>query len=115
MDSKSEWCKALGYKIENIRGDGNCLYTSLWKTMQMTGNQVRESIVEKSNLYWSVILDVDTDGEEFINFLCETSDKRNGEEPDKWPYLPKWKMPTLTSIVMGILSRLSVMTVGMSK
>eukprot|EP00972_Heterocapsa_arctica_P088771 13089346-Heterocapsa_arctica.AAC.1 len=76
MDSKSEWCKALGFNIENIRGDGNCLYISLGKTLEMTGNQVRESIVEKANLYWSVIFEFDTDWEEFINFLSETSDNK---------------------------------------
>eukprot|EP00972_Heterocapsa_arctica_P059165 8723896-Heterocapsa_arctica.AAC.1 len=31
MHSTSEWCKALGYMIHNIRGDGHCLYTSLGK------------------------------------------------------------------------------------
>eukprot|EP00972_Heterocapsa_arctica_P062353 9190931-Heterocapsa_arctica.AAC.1 len=42
----------------------------------MTGNQVRESIIGKANIDWSVIFDFDTDGEEFMNFLCETSDKK---------------------------------------
>eukprot|EP00972_Heterocapsa_arctica_P091053 13434857-Heterocapsa_arctica.AAC.1 len=34
MDSKAEWCKALGLRI-NIKGDGNCLYTSLGKALEM--------------------------------------------------------------------------------
>eukprot|EP00972_Heterocapsa_arctica_P077662 11453932-Heterocapsa_arctica.AAC.1 len=51
MDSKSEWCKALG-------------------------NQVRESIIEKANIYRSVIFEFDTDGEEFINVISETSDRK---------------------------------------
>eukprot|EP00972_Heterocapsa_arctica_P115478 16447938-Heterocapsa_arctica.AAC.1 len=72
MDSNSEWCKALGYKIHNIRGDGNCLYTSLGKDLETTGNQVREISMEKANLYWTDIFEVDTDGEEFINLLNET-------------------------------------------
>eukprot|EP00972_Heterocapsa_arctica_P094766 13975146-Heterocapsa_arctica.AAC.1 len=42
----------------------------------MTGNQVRESIVGNANMYWTVIVDVDTDGEEFMNFLSETSDRK---------------------------------------
>eukprot|EP00972_Heterocapsa_arctica_P039788 5862935-Heterocapsa_arctica.AAC.1 len=33
IDSKSEWCKAKGYTIHNIKGDGNCLYTCLGKDM----------------------------------------------------------------------------------
>eukprot|EP00972_Heterocapsa_arctica_P038111 5612068-Heterocapsa_arctica.AAC.1 len=76
MASKSEWCKALGFTTENIRGDGNCLYTSLGKTLEMNGNQVRDSIVEKSNMYWSDIFDVYIDGGEYINFLGETADKK---------------------------------------
>eukprot|EP00972_Heterocapsa_arctica_P027018 3973796-Heterocapsa_arctica.AAC.1 len=76
MGAKSEWCKALGYKIHNIRGDGNCLYTSMGKDLEMTGNQVRENIIEKANLYWIIIFEFDTDGEEFMNFRSETSDKK---------------------------------------
>eukprot|EP00972_Heterocapsa_arctica_P013075 1921478-Heterocapsa_arctica.AAC.1 len=69
MDSKSEWCKALGYKIHNIRGDGNCLYTRLGKALEMTGNQVRE---------------------------MELGTRTNGAEPDKWRYLPRWRTSTLS-------------------
>eukprot|EP00972_Heterocapsa_arctica_P071535 10568792-Heterocapsa_arctica.AAC.1 len=76
LDSKSEWCKALGFKIENIRGDGNCLYTNMGKSLEMNGNQVRKSIVEKANIYWSDIFEFDSDGEEFLNFLSEASDKK---------------------------------------
>eukprot|EP00972_Heterocapsa_arctica_P036787 5415846-Heterocapsa_arctica.AAC.1 len=76
MDSKSEWCKALGFNIENIRGDGNCLYSSLGKTLEMNGNQVRDSTVDKSNMHWRDIFDFDLDGEEFINFLGETVDRK---------------------------------------
>eukprot|EP00972_Heterocapsa_arctica_P094463 13931061-Heterocapsa_arctica.AAC.1 len=76
MGSKLEWCKALGYTIHNIRGDRNCLYTSLGKDLEMTGNQVRESIIEKANIYWNEIFEFDTDGEEFSYFLSETGDKK---------------------------------------
>eukprot|EP00972_Heterocapsa_arctica_P042263 6230037-Heterocapsa_arctica.AAC.1 len=47
MDSKAEWCKALGPRIENIKGNGNCLYTSLGKALEMNGNQLRDNIVNK--------------------------------------------------------------------
>eukprot|EP00972_Heterocapsa_arctica_P083357 12283624-Heterocapsa_arctica.AAC.1 len=72
IDFKSEWCKALGYKIHNIKGDGNCLYTCLGKELEMTGDQVRQSIMDKANLYWNEVFKVDTEGEEFINFIRET-------------------------------------------
>eukprot|EP00972_Heterocapsa_arctica_P026292 3870834-Heterocapsa_arctica.AAC.1 len=42
----------------------------------MTGNQVRESIIEKTNLDWSVIFEFDTDGAESINFFSGTSDNK---------------------------------------
>eukprot|EP00972_Heterocapsa_arctica_P031833 4691032-Heterocapsa_arctica.AAC.1 len=75
LDSTSEWCKALGYKIHNIKGDGNCLYTCLGKELEMTGNQVRQSIMDKANLYCNEIFKFDTEGEEFIYFLKETGDR----------------------------------------
>eukprot|EP00972_Heterocapsa_arctica_P029809 4392131-Heterocapsa_arctica.AAC.1 len=61
MDSKSEWCKALGFNIENIRGDGTCLYSSMRKALEMSGHQVRDSIVDKYNMHWSDILEFDLD------------------------------------------------------
>eukprot|EP00972_Heterocapsa_arctica_P000387 55959-Heterocapsa_arctica.AAC.1 len=42
----------------------------------MTGNQVRENIIAKANLYWENIFEFYTDGEEFINFLNGTGDKK---------------------------------------
>eukprot|EP00972_Heterocapsa_arctica_P103853 15304600-Heterocapsa_arctica.AAC.1 len=39
IDSKSEWCKALGYKIHNIKGDGNCCYTCLGKELDWQPSQ----------------------------------------------------------------------------
>eukprot|EP00972_Heterocapsa_arctica_P110706 16300318-Heterocapsa_arctica.AAC.1 len=72
IDSKSEWCKALGYNIHNIKGDGTCLYTCLGKELAMTGNQVRQSIIDKANLYWNDIFEFDIEGDEFINFLSGT-------------------------------------------
>eukprot|EP00972_Heterocapsa_arctica_P021827 3209609-Heterocapsa_arctica.AAC.1 len=76
MDSKAEWCKALGLRIENIKGNGNSLYTSLGKALEMNGNQVRDSIMEKSNMHWSEVMYADIDGDEYINFLGETADRK---------------------------------------
>eukprot|EP00972_Heterocapsa_arctica_P056184 8290090-Heterocapsa_arctica.AAC.1 len=39
IDYKSEWCKAKGFKLHNIKGDGKCLYTCLGKDMEMNGAQ----------------------------------------------------------------------------
>eukprot|EP00972_Heterocapsa_arctica_P060694 8954373-Heterocapsa_arctica.AAC.1 len=75
IDSKSEWCEALGYRIHNIKGDGNCLYTCLGKELEMTGNQVRQSIIANANLYWNDMFEFEIEGEEFINFLSGTGDR----------------------------------------
>eukprot|EP00972_Heterocapsa_arctica_P079710 11744217-Heterocapsa_arctica.AAC.1 len=42
----------------------------------MNGNQVRDSVVEKSNMHWSEVMDLDIYGDEYINFLGETADKK---------------------------------------
>eukprot|EP00972_Heterocapsa_arctica_P107700 15863325-Heterocapsa_arctica.AAC.2 len=39
IDTKSEWCKDKGFRIHNIKGDGNCLFTCLGKDMEMNGAQ----------------------------------------------------------------------------
>eukprot|EP00972_Heterocapsa_arctica_P019033 2810040-Heterocapsa_arctica.AAC.1 len=41
----------------------------------MTGNQVRQSIIDKANLYWNNIFEFDIEGEEFIHFLSGTGDR----------------------------------------
>eukprot|EP00972_Heterocapsa_arctica_P042336 6239484-Heterocapsa_arctica.AAC.1 len=83
-DSKAEWCKNLGLNIEHIKGDGNCLYTCLGKALEMDGHQVRNSIVDKSNVHWQDTMAFDLDGEEYINFLSGTSGTQ--QWGDKWPF-----------------------------
>eukprot|EP00972_Heterocapsa_arctica_P053685 7909448-Heterocapsa_arctica.AAC.1 len=41
----------------------------------MTGNQVRQSIIAKANLYWNDMFEFDFEGEEFINFRSGTGDR----------------------------------------
>eukprot|EP00972_Heterocapsa_arctica_P081871 12065539-Heterocapsa_arctica.AAC.1 len=42
----------------------------------MTGNQVRDSIIAKANLYCNDMFDFGIEGEEFIHFLSETGDRK---------------------------------------
>eukprot|EP00972_Heterocapsa_arctica_P103492 15251873-Heterocapsa_arctica.AAC.1 len=42
----------------------------------MTGNQVRESIIAKANLDWNDMFEFDLEGDEFINFLSGTADRK---------------------------------------
>eukprot|EP00972_Heterocapsa_arctica_P077439 11422515-Heterocapsa_arctica.AAC.1 len=42
----------------------------------MNGNQVRDSIVEKSNMHWSDVMEFDIDGDEYITCLGETADSK---------------------------------------
>eukprot|EP00972_Heterocapsa_arctica_P050966 7491691-Heterocapsa_arctica.AAC.1 len=41
----------------------------------MTGNQVRQSIIDKANLYWNDMFEFDIEGDEFINFLRGKGDR----------------------------------------
>eukprot|EP00972_Heterocapsa_arctica_P005665 836230-Heterocapsa_arctica.AAC.1 len=43
--------------------------------MGMNGNQVRQRILEKVNLYWNEVFEYDIEGEEYTNFLKETADR----------------------------------------
>eukprot|EP00972_Heterocapsa_arctica_P098458 14528629-Heterocapsa_arctica.AAC.1 len=43
--------------------------------MEMNGAQVRQRIIENANMYWDELFESDNEGEEFINFLHETSDR----------------------------------------
>eukprot|EP00972_Heterocapsa_arctica_P097895 14443416-Heterocapsa_arctica.AAC.1 len=38
-DDKYMWCKEKGYTIENIAGNGNCLYASLGRSRKLTGDR----------------------------------------------------------------------------
>eukprot|EP00972_Heterocapsa_arctica_P096524 14241831-Heterocapsa_arctica.AAC.1 len=42
----------------------------------MNGAQVRQHIIEKANLHWRDIFEFDVEGEEFISFLQETSERK---------------------------------------
>eukprot|EP00972_Heterocapsa_arctica_P026726 3934192-Heterocapsa_arctica.AAC.1 len=47
-DDKDVWCKEKGYNIENIAGDGNCLYASLGRSRKLSGKKVRQILLGKS-------------------------------------------------------------------
>eukprot|EP00972_Heterocapsa_arctica_P019436 2867692-Heterocapsa_arctica.AAC.1 len=38
-DDKDMWCKEKGYTIENIAGDGTCLYACLGRSRKLTGDR----------------------------------------------------------------------------
>eukprot|EP00972_Heterocapsa_arctica_P039023 5746975-Heterocapsa_arctica.AAC.1 len=38
-DDKDMWCKEKGYTIENLAGDGNCLYACLGRSRKLTGDR----------------------------------------------------------------------------
>eukprot|EP00972_Heterocapsa_arctica_P072528 10709727-Heterocapsa_arctica.AAC.1 len=48
-NDKDMWYKEKGIKIENIAGDGNCLYASLGRRRNLTGNKVRQIIHDRSD------------------------------------------------------------------
>eukprot|EP00972_Heterocapsa_arctica_P050188 7381481-Heterocapsa_arctica.AAC.1 len=60
-DDKAERCRERGYTFESIRGDGNCLYTSLGKSRKFSGNQVRQIIHSRAAEYWQQCMEYDID------------------------------------------------------
>eukprot|EP00972_Heterocapsa_arctica_P096674 14261932-Heterocapsa_arctica.AAC.1 len=65
MYTRSEmWCKEKGYNIENIAGDGNCLYASLGRSRNLTGHQVRQIIHDRPDSLWRTHMEHDADESE---------------------------------------------------
>eukprot|EP00972_Heterocapsa_arctica_P111719 16427715-Heterocapsa_arctica.AAC.1 len=58
-DDKDMWCEEKGYTIENIAGDGNCLYASLDRSRKLTGDRVRQTIHDNADKLWSTHMEHD--------------------------------------------------------
>eukprot|EP00972_Heterocapsa_arctica_P075548 11143174-Heterocapsa_arctica.AAC.1 len=104
-DYKAEWCKALGLNIENINGDGNCLYTCLGKDLELNTSEARSNIVEHANLYWNDTMDLIWMVKNPLTFVAETADRNEWEGPYSSPFLLAWPRLGLTFIVLTILSK----------
>eukprot|EP00972_Heterocapsa_arctica_P084241 12410650-Heterocapsa_arctica.AAC.1 len=39
--------------VENIAGDGNCLYACLGRSRELTGDKVRQIIYDNADILWS--------------------------------------------------------------
>eukprot|EP00972_Heterocapsa_arctica_P094831 13985321-Heterocapsa_arctica.AAC.1 len=63
-DDKDMWCKEKGYTIENIAGDGNCLYASLGRSRKLTGNKARQIIHDSAESLWRTHMEHDVDDSE---------------------------------------------------
>ncbi len=68
------WCKENGFSIENIAGDGNCLYTCLGKSRRLTGERVRQIIHDNADRLWSTHMLYDIDDSELADFKKRTLD-----------------------------------------
>eukprot|EP00972_Heterocapsa_arctica_P111990 16429253-Heterocapsa_arctica.AAC.1 len=71
-DDKDMWCKDKGYTIENIAGDGNCLYANLGRSRKLTGDRVRQIIHDNSDRLWSTHMQHDVDESELTSFKERT-------------------------------------------
>eukprot|EP00972_Heterocapsa_arctica_P096496 14236665-Heterocapsa_arctica.AAC.1 len=58
------WCKGKGYTIENIAGDGNCLYAYLGRSRNIDGDKVRKLIHDNADRLWSTHMQHDVDKSE---------------------------------------------------
>eukprot|EP00972_Heterocapsa_arctica_P050470 7421459-Heterocapsa_arctica.AAC.1 len=68
------WCKEKGYKIENVAGDGNCLYASLGRSSKLTGNKVRQIIHDRSDDFWRIHMEHAVDESELEKFKKQALD-----------------------------------------
>ena len=80
-DDKDMWCKEKGYSIENIAGDGNCLFACLGKSRKLSGDKVRTIINENAEREWNV-MDHDPNGQEIKDFKERTMDKKEWGQYD---------------------------------
>eukprot|EP00972_Heterocapsa_arctica_P055061 8120863-Heterocapsa_arctica.AAC.1 len=68
-DERAEWCREKGFVIQRVRGDGNCLYTCLGKSINLEGDQTRHLLIEKVNGCWDKIMEHDLDGSGLAHFI----------------------------------------------
>eukprot|EP00972_Heterocapsa_arctica_P056652 8362182-Heterocapsa_arctica.AAC.1 len=69
------WCKEKGYTIENIAGEGNCLYACLGRSRKLTGDRVGQIIHDNADRLWSSDMQHDVDETELTSFKDRTMDK----------------------------------------
>ena len=74
-DAKSIWCEEKGYRIENIAGDGNCLYTCLGKSKRIDGNRVRQIMRDNADRLWAEVMKHDEASEDLEEFKNKTMDR----------------------------------------
>lgn len=58
VDARADWCRARGFEIERVRGDGNCLYTALGRSVGRDQGDVRSDIAGWANQHWADIVDI---------------------------------------------------------
>eukprot|EP00972_Heterocapsa_arctica_P052320 7696467-Heterocapsa_arctica.AAC.1 len=69
------WCKEQGYTIENIAGDGNCLYACLGRSRKLTEDRVRQIIQDNAYRLWSTHMQHDVDKTELASVKERTMDR----------------------------------------
>eukprot|EP00972_Heterocapsa_arctica_P042998 6339991-Heterocapsa_arctica.AAC.1 len=65
-----------GYTIENIAGDGNCLYSCLGRSRNIDGYKVRTIIHDNAEILWSTHMQHDVDKSELEIFKQRTIDRK---------------------------------------
>eukprot|EP00972_Heterocapsa_arctica_P018467 2728233-Heterocapsa_arctica.AAC.1 len=69
------WCKEKGYTIENIAGDGSCLYACLSRSRELTGDRVRQIIDDNAYRLWSTHTQHDADETKLASLKERTMDR----------------------------------------
>ena len=72
VDARADWCRARGFEVDRVRGDGNCLYTALGRSIGRDQAEVRADVVDFALHEWRNLGDIGA-VYSLEDFVAETS------------------------------------------
>lgn len=58
IDARADWCRARGFDFHKVRGDGNCLYGALGKSVGRDPAEIREEIAQYEEKSWEKLTNI---------------------------------------------------------
>ena len=52
VDARADWCRATGFEFQKVRGDKNCLYGALGRSVGKDQSEVRAEIAHYAGKNW---------------------------------------------------------------
>eukprot|EP00972_Heterocapsa_arctica_P065316 9643534-Heterocapsa_arctica.AAC.1 len=101
-DARAEWCREKRFIIERIRGDGNCLYTCLGKSVDLDGDQIRQIIVDRADECCKDLMEYDIDGSALAHSIEHTKDRTERGRAEHIGVFPTFSISELKSSDMAL-------------